>query len=226
MYSPQSQEEVTSRGPARDLDADARSDQRIRPIRPSIDPARSFGQTDRRAAIERPSMGKRIVRTVTRFSVAVLIGIGGTLAWQAYGDEAREMAVTRAPSLGWLLSVSKTKPVAAAAATSPDLTQQLAPLAQNLDAMRRSVEQLAARQEQLAQNVATLQSVGQDIREKVSAPPQPQQAASSPPPKPSQPKAPSSAAQPSSTSASASAPPPRPSRSPLRLIDSPAPSEE
>jgi hypothetical protein len=224
MNSSQSQEEVTSRGPARDLDADARSDQRIRPIRPSIHPDRSFGRTDDRAAIERPSIGKRIVRTLTRFSVAVLIGVGGTLAWQAYGDEAKEMAVTRAPSLGWWLSASKTKPAAAVAATSPDLTQQLAPLAQNLDAMRRSVEQLAARQEQLAQNVATLQAVGQDIRERVSAPPQ--QAASSPQPKPSQPRAPSPAAA-QASSASASAPPPRPSsRSPLRLLDSPAQSEQ
>jgi hypothetical protein len=163
------------------------------------------------------------VRTVTRFSVAVLIGVGGTLAWQAYGDEAKEIALTRAPSLGWWLSAAKTKPAAAAAATSPDLTQQLAPLAQNLDAMRRSVEQLAARQEQLAQNVATLQAVGQDIRERVSAPPQ--QAASSPQPKPSQPKAPAPAAQ--ASSASASAPAPRPSsRSPLRLLDSPAQSEQ
>jgi citrate synthase len=86
--------------------------------------------------------------------------------------------------------------------------------------MRRSVEQLAAKQEQLAQNVGTLQAVQQDIREKVSAPPQ--QAAASPQPKPSQPKAPSSAA----LSSSASVPPPRPSRSPMRLLDSPAPSEQ
>ena len=223
MHSSQSPEEVTSRGPARDLDADARSDQRIRPIRPSIHPDRSIGRTDDRAAIKRPSIGKRIVRTITRFSVAVLIGIGGTLAWQAYGDEAKEIALTRAPSLGWLLSASKTKPAAVAAATSPDLTQQFAPLAQNLDAMRRSIEQLATRQEQLAQNVATLQAVGQDIRERVSAPPQ--QAASNPQPKPSQPRAPAPAAQ--ASSASASAPAPRPSsRSPLRLLDSPAQSEQ
>jgi hypothetical protein len=223
MHSSQSQEEVTSRGPARDLDADARSDQRVRPIRPPIHPDRSLGRSDR-AAIERPSIGKRMVRAVSRFSVAVLIGIGGTLAWQAYGEEAKEMAVARAPSLGWWLSAPRKKPAAAAAATSPDLTQQLAPLAQSLDAMRRSVEQLAARQEQLAQNVATLQAVGQDIREKVSAPPQ-QAAAASPQPKPAQPRAPAPAAQ--ASSAPASPPAPRPaSRSPLRLLDSPAQSEE
>jgi hypothetical protein len=219
MYSSQSPELAPAGGPPRDLDADARSDQRIRPMRPPIHPARSFG----RAAIERPSIGKRILRTVIRFSVAVLIGIGGTLAWQAYGDEAKEMLVTRAPALGWWLSVSRTKPATAAAATSPDLSQQLAPLALNLDAVRRSVEQLAAKQEQLTQNVATLRAVEQDIRERISAPP-PQQAASSPQPKPPQPRAPSPAAQ--ASTASASAPPPRPSRSPLRLLDSPAPAEQ
>jgi len=218
MHSSQSPELATPGGAPHDLDDG--SDQRVRQIRPSIHSARPVSPKHDWVESNRPSIGKRIVRTLTRFSVAVLIGIGGTLAWQAYGDEAREMAVTRAPSLGWWLSAPRTKPTTAAAATSPDLAQQLAPLALNLDAMRRSVEQLAARQEQLAQNVAALQAVGQDIRERVSAPPQ--QAASSPQPKPSQPRAPSSAVQSSSTSA----PPPRPSSgSPLRLLDSPAPSE-
>jgi len=223
MYSSQGPELVAAAGSPRDLDADARSDQRVHRIRPSIHSARPVSSRHDRVESDRPSVGRRILRAIIRFSIAVLIGIGGTLAWQSYGDAAKEMAVSRAPSLGWWLSTSKTKPAAAAAATSPDLTQQLAPLALNVDAMRRSVEQLAAKQEQLAQNVGTLQAVQQDIREKVSAPPQ--QAAASPPPKPSQPKAPSPAAQ--SSSASASAPPPRPaSRSPLRLLDSPAPSEQ
>jgi hypothetical protein len=217
MYSSQSPELAPSGGPARDLDD--RSDQRIHRIGPSILSARPVSPKHDWVESGRPSTGKRILRAIIRFSIAVLIGIGGTLAWQAYGDEAKEMAVTRAPSLGWFLSASKTKPAAAAAATSPDLAQQLAPLAINLDAMRRSVEQLAARQEQLAQNVATLKAVQQDVRDRESAPPQ--QAASSPQPKPSQPKAPSSAAQPSA--ASASAPSPRPSfGSPQRLLDSPA----
>jgi hypothetical protein len=221
MYSSQGPELVAAGGPPRDLDADARSDQRVHRIRPSIHSARPASSRHDRVESDRPSVGRRILRAVIRFSIAVLIGIGGTLAWQAYGNEAKEMAVAQAPSLGWWLSTSKTKP-ATAAATSPDLTQQLAPLALSLDAMRRSVEQLAAKQEQLAQNVGTLQAVQQDIREKVSAPPQ--QAAASPQPKPSQPKAPSSVAP--SSSASVSAPPPRPPRSPMRLLDSPAPSEQ
>jgi hypothetical protein len=63
--------------------------------------------------------------------------------------------------------------------------QQLVPLAFNLDAMRRSVEQLAAKQDQMAQNIATLQAIEEDIRQKMSSTPPspPQQAASIPQPK-------------------------------------------
>jgi len=44
-----------------------------------------------------------------RFVIAVLIGVDTTLAWQSYGDEARNMVVARAPTLAWLLSLSTTK---------------------------------------------------------------------------------------------------------------------
>jgi hypothetical protein len=51
--------------------------------------------------------------------------------------------------------------------------------------MRRSVEQLAAKQDQMAQNIATLQAIEEDIRQKMSSTPPspPQQAASIPQPK-------------------------------------------
>jgi len=66
--------------------------------------------------------------------------------------------------------------------------------------VRRSVEQLAAKQEQMAQNIAALQAVEEDIRQKMSStPPAPaQQAPSIPQPKPPQPNAHSSAVQSSS----------------------------
>jgi hypothetical protein len=184
---------------ARDLDAI--SDQRIgiRPVKPSIHSSRSSSRKDDQVASDRPAVGRRIFRTLTRFSIAVLIGIGGTLAWQSYGDAAREMAVARAPTLAWLLSVSTTKSPAMAA-TSPDPVQLLEPLASNLDVVRRSVEQVAAKQDQMAQNIATLQAVEEDIREKMSSTPlsPSQQTAPIPQPKPSQPRAQPSAVQPSS----------------------------
>jgi len=174
-------------------DLDARSDQRIgtRPMKPSIRSPRPSGLKDDHIASDRPSIGRRIFRTLTRFFIAVLIGIGATLAWQSHGDAARDMVVAQAPVLGWLLSVSTTKSPAVAA-TAPDPLPQLVPLASNIDAVRRSVEQLAAKQEQMAQNIATLQAVEEDIRQQVSSPSPSQQAAPIPQYKPPQPRAQSS----------------------------------
>jgi hypothetical protein len=193
------------------LTAGAR-DPNMRPVKPSIHSPRSSSLKRDQVASDRPSVGRRIFRTPTRFFIAVLIGVGGTLAWQSYGGAAREMVVARAPTLAWLLSVSTTKSPAVAA-TSPDPVQLLEPLASNLDVVRRSVEQLAAKQDQMAQNIATLQAIEEDIRQKMSyTPPSPsQQAASIPQPKPPQPRAQSSAVP------SSSVPRPPPPAGPLVL---------
>jgi hypothetical protein len=131
-----------------------------------------------------------VLRSLARFSIAVLIGVGATLAWQSYGDTAREMLSTQVPSLSWLSvstttptpdaegsaqkpAVSQSAPIAqtappAAAATTSEFTQ-LEPIAHDLAAMRRSLEQLAAKQEQMAQNIAAMQAAEQDIRKKMQA---------------------------------------------------------
>jgi hypothetical protein len=101
-----------------------------------------------------------IYRPLARFSVAVLIGVGGTLAWQFYGGE---MVRAWAPSVAWLLPASPPGP----AVTSAELQAQLKPVALELAIMRRSVEQLATNQDQLArkedqmtQAIAIVQSAG------------------------------------------------------------------
>ena len=194
-----SDEEISSGGPVRDPDARSdRSAGRWR-TKPSIDTSYAYRFGEGQAKSGRPSIGRRIARSLTRFSIAVLIGVGATLGWQSYGDAAKEMAVARAPMLAWLLPTSTTKsPVVAATSAGP--LQQLEPLASNLDVVRRGVEQLAHNQEQIAQNIAALRAVEEDIRQKMSlTPPAPaQQAASIPQPKPPQPKAPSSTLQSSS----------------------------
>jgi hypothetical protein len=181
-------------------DQDARSEPRFgrRPTTASIHPLPP--------ARHRPSIGRRILRTLTRFCIAVLIGVGATLGWQSYGDAAREMLAARAPELASLLPVSATKP---RAITPANPALQLEPLASNLEIVRRSVEQLAARQEQMAQNISALQAIDEDIRQKVSSPPPAlvQPAAAIPQPKPAQPRA-----QPPGVS---SAPRPSPSPAPL-----------
>ena len=65
---------------------------------------------------------------------------------------------------------TQTVPAPTAAATPP-AAQQLEAMARDLAVMQRSVEQLAAKQERMAQNIATLQAVEQDIREKMSSTP-------------------------------------------------------
>ena len=169
---------------------------------------------------ERRSIGRRIFRTLVRFSIAVLIGVGATLAWQSHGDEAREMVRTRAPSLARLLPVSTTQSPAddqgATAATSAELVQQLKPLTLDLAVVRHSleqlttkIEQLGVKQEQMVQNIATLQAVEQDITQKVSSPLQSRAASPRKPPQP--------------TAQSSSVPPQTPpSGPPLRLLDGPA----
>jgi hypothetical protein len=196
------------------LDLDAISDQRIgkRPVKPSIHSPPSSSLRDDQLASNRPSVGRRILRTLTRFVIAVLIGVGATLGWQSYGDEARTIVVARAPTLSWLLSVSTTKSPAVTA-TSPDTAtaQQLERSASNLDAVRRSVEQLAAKQDQMAQNIATLQAVEEDIRQKILSTPPSQQTAPITQSKPPQPRPQSSAVQ------SPSVPHPPPPAGPLLL---------
>jgi hypothetical protein len=56
------------------------------------------------------------------------------------------------------------QPAPVAAAISPELIQQFDEIALDLAVMRKSIEELAAKQEQMAQNIASLQTVEQNIR--------------------------------------------------------------
>lgn len=180
-------------GLARDLGV--RSDQRMprRRPKPASDSSYSYRFGEGQPAVARPSIGKRMFRSLFRFTITLLIGVGATLGWQSYGEEARELLIAQAPALGMLLPVPSTRPPAAAYG---DPTRQLAPMASTLDAVRRSVEQLAAKQEQMAQNIVALRAVEDEVRQKLlpassatpPAPAPPQQAASVPQPKPPQAK--------------------------------------
>ncbi|HEV7463038.1 MAG TPA: hypothetical protein VGN85_03905 [Methyloceanibacter sp.] len=137
-----------------------------------------------------PPRRRRPLRALFRFLLAVGIGVGGTLAWQAYGDMAREMAAAAYPQeLGWLTPLTPpAKPAAATApapatpatvgsaapVASPD-QQQLAAVSRSLADVGRKVEELAAQvassQQQMAGDIARLQASDQDIVAKLAAPP-------------------------------------------------------
>jgi hypothetical protein len=102
--------------------------------------------------------------SLTGFLITFCIGVAATLAWQSYGDAAREMIASSYPQLSWLAPQSapgaQNAPdmiaPAAPAAPAPD-QQQLNAMSRDLDAVRQSVDRIAtsiaASQEQITRSV-------------------------------------------------------------------------
>jgi hypothetical protein len=125
---------------------------------------------------ERPSLFRRGLRALARFLIAVCVGIGGTLTWQSYGEDAKQLAGTWAAQHGWSLSwlpfreqAKSTSPTvasealpssgssaqtAAPAPSAPETDGQAEPSAspvmERLDAMTASLATIQERVEQLA----------------------------------------------------------------------------
>jgi hypothetical protein len=153
------------------------------------------------------SLGQRTLRAFLRVVITLGIGVGGTLAWQAYGDGVRQLiAIAYPEQLGWiapqapqamtaaLAPQSAPAAVAADAPAAPSVDQQqLKALSLNLAAVRQGVEQLAtqvaAGQQQMSGEIARLQASEQDIINKIATPPRPAPAARKPTSPPAAPPA-------------------------------------
>jgi hypothetical protein len=166
---------------------EARFEQRGGARTASVHTLHAFGRRGDQPESGPPSLIRRILRGVIRFMVTLLIGIGGTLAWQSYGDAVKAMVAVQAPTLARLL------PPTGWPAPSNPMQQP----AYNLETLRLNIEQLAARQDLMAQSFATLLAVEMDIRQKMAFTPAtavPMPAASQPAaPRPAQPRTQSSA---------------------------------
>ena len=125
------------------------------------------------------------------FLITFCSGIAAILAWQSYGDAAKQIIASSYPRLGWLApraapiaySAHDTIGLAAQAAASPD-EQRLNAISLDLDAMRQNVDriavtqqqvtrnfdQLAAGQEQMTREITKLQAVEQYVLYKNSEP--------------------------------------------------------
>jgi hypothetical protein len=124
----------------------------------------------------RPSRTKRARRALARFLITFSVGVAATLAWQSYGDAAREMIAKSSPQFSWLApqaAAAQTPPavqtppnMVASAAPSPDL-QQLKAVSLGIAAMRQSVDQL---QNQMTNEIAKLRAAQQEVLDKISAP--------------------------------------------------------
>ena len=176
--------------------------------------SRPPAQRNDQATATKRSTGRRMLRGSFRLVFAILLGVVGTLAWQSHGEEAKATIRTWAPSLVWLFPALKAAPFdgqasAVTAVTSADLALQIKPVALDLaivrhgvDQLATTIKQLATKQEDMAQEIATLQATEQDLNEKVSASAQPRSA--------------STRKTPQSTGQS------RPSGAPMRLLDNAA----
>jgi hypothetical protein len=147
---------------------------------------------DRLVAIEN-AMKKRGSRRFGRYLVAILIGVAATLAWQFYGESAKQIIATRAPELGWspeakqMIATSvqwigwtkpaagpekQAPPVAQTAPTAPSLDPgQVQQMTQNLAALREMVQQLTTGQDQTTREIAKLESAVVEILMKIPEPP-------------------------------------------------------
>ena len=144
---------------------------------------------DRLVAIEN-AIKRRGSRGLRRYLVAILIGVAATLAWQSYGESAKQIVATRAPELGWspgakqiiassIQWIGWTKPPAGPEKQAAPLAQtapavpsidpaQVQQMARDLATLRLTVEQLAAGQ-------SKLEAADVEILEKITpAPPPPQ----------------------------------------------------
>jgi hypothetical protein len=101
------------------------------------------------------------LRTRSGLPIAFCVGVAATLAWQSYGDAAREIVANAYPQLGWLAPqgepVTQNAPAVVAVAATAFDQQQLNAIAIDLEAMRQSIDRIApgivAGQEQMARNI-------------------------------------------------------------------------
>lgn len=131
-------------------------------------------------------------RRPARVLITFGMGIAATLAWQSYGDAAREIIANSSPQLGWLApqaAVAQTAGATTAAVTASLDQQELKAMSLSVAAVRQRVDQLAAQiaagQDQMTRDFTIkLQAAEQGILEKMSAPPPQPAPVRRPPPAP------------------------------------------
>ena len=159
----------------------------IAPAEPSIEPS-SNGSSEPNST---PT--SRVVRTVV---AGLFLAIGVVVVWQIYHDNqsiietlAHSSAIWLSSSVGSAQRVSELSAQSSAktsdqAAQTPtaismeanelaDFRQQILAVVNDLAVLRRDVEQLSGKHEQMSRNVETVQASLQDVGEKISSLSQP-----------------------------------------------------
>src|SRR5260370_32270873 len=129
------------------------------PVKPSVEAPviRPADPKNDRSPKRRQSLAARVPLAIARFLITFGVGVATTLAWQSYGDAARQMIANSAPQLAWLAppaapvqrSVPHAIDPAATRAAAAD-PQQLNPVSLDLDAVRQSADRIATGQGRMA----------------------------------------------------------------------------
>jgi hypothetical protein len=119
-------------------------------------PIRAADLENDRSANDEPASREGTSRRIVRSVITFYIGVAATVAWQSYGDEARQIIARLSPQLSWLA------PQADVAPAVPDANEEITRsvdriVAANQEQIARSVDRIvAASQEQIARSVAQL----------------------------------------------------------------------
>jgi hypothetical protein len=109
------------------------------------------------------------------------------LAWQSYGESAKQIVAAKAPELGWSpqaeqmiasWTVGWTKPPPSPEKIAPETRAessvdpaQVQQIAQSLAAQRQIIDQLAGGQDQMGRNIARLEAAVAELIAKIPEPP-------------------------------------------------------
>jgi hypothetical protein len=106
---------------------------------------------------------------LSRYLITFCIGIAATLAWQSYGNAAREIVSQRYPQFAWLAPPAPVAPPNALPSVTSIDPQEFKTISFGLAALRQRIDQLAANQDQISRDIATqLQQSRQEILDKIS----------------------------------------------------------
>jgi hypothetical protein len=149
-----------------------------------------------RSAKDEPASPEGALHRLARAVITFYIGVAVTLAWQSYGDAARQMIANVSPRLSWLAPQAAAAP--AVADTNEEITRSVDRIvaanqeeiarsvdrivASSQEQIARSVARLAADQEQMAREIIRLQAISQYGLYKIADPPP--RSAASPAPRP------------------------------------------
>jgi hypothetical protein len=167
---------------------------------PTVEPVHAPRADDHVVAMPM-SPSRNSGRSLSGFLFAVGIGVAATLAWQSYGQAARQMIAVYVPALAGASApavetmstgaghepdrgvvqsdadaTSAHAPVSVTTAPvppSPELAQQIETMARDLAALRDGMVKVSTAQDQMNRSIAKLQEADEEAHRKVTPPPRP-----------------------------------------------------